>query len=99
MSGARYAHARSDGYVPRPVGQKDRTAGPKIAHFDRVAWTVIADLEDPFDTTIRFNWRQPPFRDRAIRRALLGATSQSDFMTVAYGSDRKGWDASVRSFP
>jgi peptide/nickel transport system substrate-binding protein len=30
-------------YVPRPDGTAQCTAGPKIAHFDRVEWTVIPD--------------------------------------------------------
>jgi peptide/nickel transport system substrate-binding protein len=30
-------------YVPRPFGTADWTAGPKIAHFDRVEWHVIPD--------------------------------------------------------
>ena len=30
-------------YRPRDDGSSDFTAGPKIAHFDRVEWTIISD--------------------------------------------------------
>ncbi|KAA2212658.1 ABC transporter substrate-binding protein [Teichococcus oryzae] len=43
MAGARVAYARFEGYVPTPHGTPSRTAGPKIAHFDRVEWNVIPD--------------------------------------------------------
>ena len=38
--------------------------------------------------TIRFNTLQPPFDDPAIRRALLGAFNQSDFMAAIVGNDK-----------
>lgn len=43
MAGARVAYARFDGYRPREDGVPSFTAGPKIAHLDRVEWTVIPD--------------------------------------------------------
>ncbi|WP_120009243.1 ABC transporter substrate-binding protein [Teichococcus vastitatis] len=43
MAGARAVYARFDGYVPTPHGAPSRTAGPKIAHFDRVEWNIIPD--------------------------------------------------------
>ena len=43
VSGARVAYARFDGYQPRPDGTASRTAGPKIAHFDRVEWHILPD--------------------------------------------------------
>jgi peptide/nickel transport system substrate-binding protein len=135
MAGARAAYARFEGYVPRPDGTASRTAGPKIAHFDRVEWTIIPDqataaaalmagevdwlevtnndlapmlkrnrgisirlAEDLFGTIMRFNWLQPPFDKPAIRRALLGAVSQEDFMTAAYGTDPAAWEIGVGYF-
>ncbi len=43
IAGARAAYARFEGYVPRASGTPSRTAGPKVAHFDRVEWQVIPD--------------------------------------------------------
>lgn len=43
LAGARAAYRRFDGYVPRPDGVASRMAGPKIAHFDRLEWTVMPD--------------------------------------------------------
>ncbi len=43
VSGSRVVYARFDGYVPRPDGTPEWTAGPKHVHFDRVEWTVIPD--------------------------------------------------------
>jgi peptide/nickel transport system substrate-binding protein len=43
LVGARVVYERFADYVPRPDGTAQCTAGPKIAHFDRVEWTVIPD--------------------------------------------------------
>ena len=43
VPGQRLAYARHDGYVPRPSGVASGTAGPKVAHFDRVEWHTMAD--------------------------------------------------------
>jgi peptide/nickel transport system substrate-binding protein len=43
VSGARYAYVRFEKYKPRPDGALGWTAGPKIAHVDRVEWNVIPD--------------------------------------------------------
>ncbi len=43
VPGARAVYARFDGYKPREGGVADWTAGPKVAHFDRVEWTTIPD--------------------------------------------------------
>ena len=43
VPGAKAAYERFAGYVPRSGGTPDWTAGPKIAHFDRVEWTTISD--------------------------------------------------------
>ena len=34
---------RNTKYVPRPDGAPDGTAGPKVAHFDRIEWQIIPD--------------------------------------------------------
>ncbi len=128
LAGARTAYARFDGYVPRAFGVPSRTAGPKLAHFDRVEWQVIPDqataaaalqagevdwldtlssdllpvlqgaagvtvgyTDDRSAAMLRFNSLYPPFDKPAVRRALLGAVDQKDFMTAAYGDDPRAW--------
>ena len=36
VPGSLNAYARFDGYAPRPAGEPSGTAGPKVAHFERV---------------------------------------------------------------
>ncbi|MDB5416449.1 MAG: transporter substrate-binding protein [Rubritepida sp.] len=43
VAGARLAYARHEGYVPRPDGISSQTAGPRIAHFDRLEFHIIPD--------------------------------------------------------
>jgi len=44
IPGARIVMERNADYVPRPAGGADSfTAGPKVAHFDRVTWTIMPD--------------------------------------------------------
>ncbi|HTN10053.1 MAG TPA: ABC transporter substrate-binding protein [Acetobacteraceae bacterium] len=43
VTGAKVVFARNTDYVPRKDGVPSFTAGPKIAHFDRVTWTVMPD--------------------------------------------------------
>ena len=43
VAGSQTVYAKFDGYVPRPQGVADFTAGPKIVHFDRVEWHVLPD--------------------------------------------------------
>jgi peptide/nickel transport system substrate-binding protein len=47
---------------------------------------------------IRFNHLQPPFNNPALRRALLGAVVQEDFMTAAATGDRRNWATGVGVF-
>jgi len=42
VAGARVAYERFADYVPRP-GTPEFTSGPKIAHFDRLEWTILPD--------------------------------------------------------
>jgi peptide/nickel transport system substrate-binding protein len=43
VAGARVVYERFNGYQPRTDGVPSFTAGPKVAHFDRVEWVVIPD--------------------------------------------------------
>lgn len=42
-SGSLVAYERFADYSPTPAGRPSLTAGPKIAHFDRVEWHIIVD--------------------------------------------------------
>jgi peptide/nickel transport system substrate-binding protein len=43
VPGGRTVYERFSGYRPREGGSPDGTSGPKIAHFERVEWTIISD--------------------------------------------------------
>ncbi len=47
---------------------------------------------------LKMNNLQPPFNNVAIRRALIGAISQSDYMTAIAGEDRVMWREGVGIF-
>ncbi|WP_158741965.1 ABC transporter substrate-binding protein [Acidisphaera sp. L21] len=47
---------------------------------------------------LRFNALYPPFDNPAIRRALLGAINQADFMTAIAGDDHNLWKDRVGVF-
>ena len=48
---------------------------------------------------LRMNQLHPPFNNPAIRRALLGAVNQSDFMTAVAGTDKQWWKDGIGYFP
>jgi ABC-type transport system substrate-binding protein len=47
VPGYRAVYERFADYQPRPSGEPDWLAGPKVVHFDRVEYTVIPDHEAP----------------------------------------------------
>ena len=47
---------------------------------------------------LRFNHLYPPFNNAGIRRALLGAFSETDMMTAVAGNDHSMWTAGVGTF-
>lgn len=136
VAGDRVAYARFDKYVPREGGVASRTAGPKVARFDRIEWKIIQDTATAgaalqrgevdwwfvantdllprlradrklvvgtqdrtgIVATIRFNQLQPPFDNPALRRAVLGAVVQSDYMQAVAGDDRRLWADGVGYF-
>ena len=67
----------------------------------RRARDIVIDLPDPTGQLgfARFNHLQAPFNNPKLRRALLGAISQADFMTAAFGSERGAWRDKVGFFP
>jgi peptide/nickel transport system substrate-binding protein len=51
-----------------------------------------------FYAGLRFNHLHPPFDDVTVRRAMLKAVSQPDFMAAAAG-DEKNWRSGIGAFP
>lgn len=47
---------------------------------------------------LRFNQLHPPFDNPALRRAILGAIDQEEFMTAIATTDRRNWSAGVGMF-
>ena len=130
------AYAKFDRYVPRQ-DTPDRTAGAKIAHFERVEWHTLpdpgtaasamqsgemdwwestpADLrplvlrarnlrlesKDTFGWmgVLRFNLLQPLFNNAKLRRALLTAISQPDYMRAGAGDGTDAWRSCRAYFP
>ncbi|HEY4043018.1 MAG TPA: ABC transporter substrate-binding protein [Rhodopila sp.] len=62
---------------------------------------VVLEILDPTGSPsmLRFNQLYPPFDNAAVRRALLGAVDQADFMTAVAGTDPSGWRDKVGYFP
>ena len=124
VTGSRVAYERFAAYQPRSDGKPEFASGPKIAHFDRVEWTVIPDpstaaaalasgefdwWENPTldlvphlkraknltvtvkDFTsangiMRFNQLFPPFDNPAIRKIVVSAIDQTEFMQAVAGA-------------
>ena len=124
VSGSRAVYAKFDGYVPRQE-PPSRTAGGKVAHFDRIEWSIIPDsataagalqageidwweqinadltpvlrrargVEVEIMNTLgyigvaRFNCLHPPFDNANVRRALLYALNQEDYLRAVTGND------------
>lgn len=59
----------------------------------RLSRVIKVQNQDPAGLTglMRFNHLQPPFDNPALRRAVLGAIMQSDYMIAAAGEDRAMW--------
>ena len=62
---------------------------------------VVMEIPDPTGlmALCRFNHLHPPFDNAAIRRALLGAVNQANFMTAVIGTDRSLWRDEIGFFP
>jgi peptide/nickel transport system substrate-binding protein len=60
--------------------------------------TVTQDDPQSAIGIMRFNFLLPPFDNPAIRRAILPAINQADFMTAVAGADRHYWRDKVGVF-
>ena len=79
ISGARAAYERFALYQPRPGGPVGFTAGPKVAHFDRVEWLTL----DPFSAMAalrsgEIDWWEAPLSDQ-----IEGLTRDRDITVVS----------------
>ncbi|MBX9700193.1 MAG: ABC transporter substrate-binding protein [Acetobacteraceae bacterium] len=61
--------------------------------------TVMAPDPLGFLGCMRFNQMHPPFDNPAIRRAILPAISQADFMQAVVGENREAWRDGIGFFP
>lgn len=61
---------------------------------------LVVAQPDPlgFLGTLRMNQLQAPFNNPALRRALLGAVNQTDYMTAVAGTDQANWRDGVGVF-
>ena len=61
---------------------------------------LVVRTQDPTGIigTMRFNQLHPPFDNAGLRRAVLGAVQQSDYMQAVSGPDRASWADGVGFF-
>ena len=62
---------------------------------------IVVEQYDPTGLLglLRFNHLHPPFDNPGVRRALLGAVQQSDYMSAVIGTDSSLWRDKVGFFP
>lgn len=65
VPGARNVYAKFEHYVPRPQGQPDFCAGPRLAYFDRVEWLTTPDPATQIAalTAGEVDWVEQPLMD------------------------------------
>lgn len=135
-SGSSAAWARNGDYVPRQE-PPDWTSGGKVAHFERIEWTIIPDAAtaaaalqagevdwyeqaqadlvpllkrnsdivlapsnpEGYFGGLRFNHLHPPFNDVKLRRAVMAAVNQEDYMRAITGNDSSLWNICRSQFP
>jgi len=75
-------------------------ATPDLLPLLRREAALAVGIPDPlgFISTLRMNHLQPPFDNPALRRAILPAVNQADFMTAVMGTDRSLWRTGVGVF-
>ena len=61
---------------------------------------ITARVQDPIGQAalLRMNWLQPPFDNPAIRRLVLHAVVQSDYLTAMLGDDTALWHQPMGAF-
>ncbi len=73
---------------------------PEIQQLLKRDRNITIDVVDPKGSIgiLRFNWLHSPFDNKALRRAILPAVSQEDYMISIVGPDPSGWKADVGVF-
>ena len=97
-------------YFPKQVDAVQSLLDGKIDYVESVSTKLIPMLEGRQDITVastdpignlamaRFNHSQPPFNNVEIRRAVLMAMRQEDYMAAALG-DQRYWRTCYSVFP
>ncbi len=75
-------------------------ANPDLLKRLRADRRLLVRTQDPTGViaTMRFNQIHPPFDNPALRRAVLGAVQQSEYMQAISGPDREQWADGVGFF-
>ena len=73
LAGSLYVYERFANYQPRPDGESDFLAGPKVVHFDRVEWHIFPE-SGAASMALQANevdWQESPINDLVptLRRA------------------------------
>ena len=92
LAGARNVYERFAGYVPRADGTPGWTAGPKVAHFERVEWTTIPDASTA--AAALMTGEQDWWENASID--LLPTLKRNRAIRVAV-TDRTGWIGVMRA--
>ncbi len=92
VAGSRAVYQKFDRYVPRASGVSSFTAGPKIAHVERVEWHTIPDAATAAAAlqSGEVDWWEQPTADllpvlqanRAIRTEILDPAGNIGFLRV-----------------
>jgi peptide/nickel transport system substrate-binding protein len=98
VAGARAVYERFDRYRPGGDGPSEWTAGPKRVLLDRVEWQVMPDPATAAAALLHRHLH-PPFDNPALRRAVLRAVNQADFMLAAAGTEPGAWRDGVGFWP
>ena len=82
VPGSLTVYERFDGYVPRPDGPAEWTAGPKRPSFDRVEWAYIPDPATASNALVNGEaaWQEYAYADQAplLKRARNVAVEAKD---------------------
>jgi peptide/nickel transport system substrate-binding protein len=70
---------------------------PKLRRTSRISVQRVGSTG--YWAQMSVNWLYPPFDNPAIRRALMGAIDQTEFVTAVAGADPSAWQVPTGFFP